>query len=53
MHAVRELLDFWPGRLGVLLLPIVGGLLHTLAEARNTTPRHADWLTWAQYLERR
>jgi uncharacterized protein YbjT (DUF2867 family) len=54
IRTVRELLDLWPGRLRVLPLPIVGRLLHALAEGRNTTPAHADGrLTWAQYLARR
>jgi hypothetical protein len=54
IRTVRELLDLWPGRLRVLPLPIVGRLVHTLAEGRNTTPVYADGrLTRAQYLARR
>jgi uncharacterized protein YbjT (DUF2867 family) len=54
IRTVRELLDLWPGRLRVLPLPIVGRLLHALAEGRNTAPAHADGrLTWAQHLARR
>jgi uncharacterized protein YbjT (DUF2867 family) len=53
IRTVRELLDLWPGRMRLLPLPIVGRLLHALAEGRNTAPGHADGrLTWAQYLAR-
>jgi uncharacterized protein YbjT (DUF2867 family) len=54
IRTVRELLDLWPGRMRLVPLPIVGRLLHALAEGRNTTPGHADGrITWAQYLARR
>jgi hypothetical protein len=54
IRTAGELFDLWPGRMRLLPLPIVGRLLHALAEERNTTPEHADGrLTWAQYLARR
>jgi uncharacterized protein YbjT (DUF2867 family) len=54
IRTVQELLDLWPDRMRMMPLPIVGRLLHALAEGRNTTPRHAEGrLTWAQYLARR